>query len=311
LIPASQSDESRVACLRTSWEAAADRIVVVHDRSDPLVELSVRGEPLICGVSPLQFSTTADAEPGMFRQPYECVCWQTDEDGDYMEVLAQEDSRADSGGACRGGMRTDRQFLLSRKKGFAVMAASAHVGPAEATTLRWDLFLAEGVSVASIGGTRGLLLRTARGIEVRAYPLALPANRLHGAAGEFLVRENRLVLEQRHPGSAAWMPIVFEWERRVEGEPQWGPLTVSEAGRVVPREAAAAYLLKLGPWRLYLYRSLQPTLEPRAALGFHTRYETVIARFTRRGEVEPIIMVDPNPSEAGDEEPASLGEGVS
>ena len=48
----------------------------------------------------------------------------------------------------------------------------------------------------------------------------------------------------------------------------------------------------MGAFQLLVYRSLAPTEEARAVLGYHTRYETVIGMFDATGEVEPLVMVE-------------------
>jgi hypothetical protein len=101
-------------------------------------------------------------------------------------------------------------------------------------------------------------------------------------------------LELRQSGiGGLYAPIVIDWNPARRRSPAlWRPLTVGQNAAVVPVGSAAGFRLQVGTAQWLVYRSLSTILEPRTVLGQHTMYETMIGRFARSGEVEPIVLVE-------------------
>ena len=94
-------------------------------------------------------------------------------------------------------------------------------------------------------------------------------------------------------GDGLFAPLVFVWhpERtRVDGT--WRSLTVAEDLKVVGPDVAVGYRLKLGSFQLLISRALKKTGNSRTCLGHHTFNETVIAKFDKNGDIEPILMIE-------------------
>jgi hypothetical protein len=101
-------------------------------------------------------------------------------------------------------------------------------------------------------------------------------------------------LELRQTGiGGLYAPLVIDWNpARRRSSASWRPLTVAQNGVAVSPRAAAGCRLQIGSAQWLVYRSLSFILEPRTVLGQHTMYETLIGRFVRSGEVEPIVLVE-------------------
>ena len=113
------------------------------------------------------------------------------------------------------------------------------------------------------------------------------------AGCDFLEQSGQLTLTQTGTGRALFAPLIFDWHPgRRNAVAEWRSLTVTECGNAVGADRAAAHRLRLGKHQLLIYRSLALTDEPRAVLGHHTRFETVIGTFDARGNVRPIMLVE-------------------
>lgn len=278
--PALQSDSSGLACLRSDWTSAADLIAVAHGGPTPLVELTALGRRLLGGAWRSEARLDGALLPS--EGTWNCVCWQSDEDGDYLELQL----------FVQGILRIDRQVLLSRTGHFAVLADTvAEVGPGRVDyTLR--LPLAEGTEVETVQTTRELQVSRA-GVTARIFPLALPQDRVVSTPGEFAVRDGELILSQAAQGRGLYAPLVIDWNPERRDEPaQWRSLTVTEDRRVITPDVACGHRVRVGSHQLLVFRSLIRSPEARSVLGHQTRYETVIGTVDSDGDVLPVLMVE-------------------
>jgi hypothetical protein len=277
--PAMQSDESRLACLRTDWSPQAAVLVVAHDDDSPRVDLSVAGVPILNGAWTVDLSI--DGKPVPVAGGWDCTCWFSDRDVDYMELQHK----------ARRGIVIDRQVLLSREGEFAVFVDCVTGESGKPLTYRSQLPAEPGTRVAGDADTRELRCRRP-GATVRCYPLSLPCDPVHGASGRFDEADGRLQLTQTTVGGLI-APVVVDWSRsRRKPDAEWRQLTVAADGKRVIAENAAGYRLRVGPLHLVVYRSLRNTDESRTVLGMHTRHETVIGRFTNEGTIDPLLLVE-------------------
>jgi hypothetical protein len=274
LLRSFNSDATREALLLGGVNSA-DRVAIAYHAPSIEFDLSARGRLLLTGT--LQSELVVDGASVSTSGDWKSVCWSSDDDGDYLELQL----------ACSDSVRIDRQILLSRRGHFALFAdAVVAVAPGR-IEYRINLPAAGGASIRFDDATRECRVGTAR-----VFPVGLPQARVLSALGNCFEQAGRLILTQVAPGCGLYLPVVFDWHpRRRRAQADWRSLTVTEVGRVVSPHGAAGHRLRLGKEQLLIYRSLFDSREPRAVLGQHTRYETVIGSFNA-GEMAPIIMVE-------------------
>ncbi|HUG93085.1 MAG TPA: hypothetical protein VML55_19750 [Planctomycetaceae bacterium] len=276
--PSRQSDVSRLACLRTDWSLDADVLVLAHHARAPELRLSVFGTPLLSG--PWTIEVAIDGRPVELGEAWNCVCWASDGDGDYLELQQK----------LPGGLRIERQAMLAREDRLLVVADV--ISGAGDATIEYSsrLPLADGVAAASDRGTRECGLRCGR-LTARAFPLALPDDRILSTPGSFVAADG-LELRQTARGGL-YAPLVLDWHpQRKRGYADWRTLTVAEDGRRVTTAEGWGHRLRVGELQLLVYRSLSETRRFRTILGQHTAYETLVGRFDSDGEVEAYVMVE-------------------
>ena len=200
---------------------------------------------------------------------WSCVCWQSDDDGDYFELQSRPD-----------GLRIERQIFLSRTDDFALLADIVVADPehwGDDTRLesrsRWTL----APDAALIAQTRTRECRLLfGGRTARAFPLGLNCPRVEGVSGHLISVDGRMELSQTGIGGL-YAPWCIDWNPRRRRSPAaWRRLTVAYA-------RCGLYLRAKRPvicWKSArsngcIYRSLLPALEPRSVLGQHTMYESL------------------------------------
>jgi len=277
--PVFQSDNSRLACLRSDWTREANSLPVLHHGRFPALELAARGNVLLSG--DWEIEVRVAGEEIAFDGPWSCSCWYSDEEGDYLELQARPTAE----------IRIERQLLLARNDDLLFLA-DAVIGCGEA---RIDyvsrLSPVSGVEVVPETRTRECQLM-GKTRPARVFPLGLPCERVHGCAGQLAPSNGHLELRQTGIGGL-YAPLVIDWNPARRRSPaSWRPLTVAQNGAIISPRAAAGNLLQIGKARWLVYRSLSSILEPRTVLGQHTMYETMIGRFVQSGTVEPIVLVE-------------------
>lgn len=279
-LPGQQSDWAKVACLRNDWSATADALVIAHDQQLPRLELTALGRPLLSGTWELDVQVAG--EPIVLDGEWDSVCWNSDEDADYLELQMTFGRR----------LRIERQILLSRKEHFLLLADTISGTAGGRIDYRSRVPMAEGVIPATDRGTRECRLSATK-TAARVFPLALPDDRVQSTPGSFEPRSGGVELRQAAEGTGLYAPLFIDWHpKRRSALAEWRTLTVAEEARILPRDTAAGFRLRLGAWQWLIYRSLQKGRQARTVLGHHTPHETVVARFTRTGEVEPILLVE-------------------
>ena len=109
-----QSDWAQLACLRNHWAVHADSMVVAHHDALPQIDLSVLGDTLLSGTWQLELSV--DGEPRPPAADWDCSCWFSDRDADFLELQL----------AFNDGLQIDRQILLSRTNQFRDSCGCRH-----------------------------------------------------------------------------------------------------------------------------------------------------------------------------------------
>lgn len=277
--PSSQSDWAELACMRNNWRDGADSCVITYDESQPRVQLSAFERSLIDG----EWRTTIEREGEVLagNLNWECVCWFSDKDGDYLELQAETD-----------GLSLFRQVLLSRTDHWALFADGIVGKQAAEYALSTHLPLADGVTTDRSELTREMGIAQGK-LKAKVYPLALDQQRIANAHGTLTDEDASLTLRQTTTGKAIYAPLIIDWSPdRRKSEAQWRRLTVAEEGKALPADAAAGYRLRIGKHQWLFYRSFEEGETARTVLGHHTPHETVIAEFPVSGDVDPLVMVE-------------------
>ncbi len=280
-MPSNQSDWARFALLRSDWSVNADSVAVAHHRQFPQIDVTAAGKPLLHGDWTLELKL-GDAIVELAEE-WSCVCWQSDPDADYIELQM----------CGPGKLRVERVIMLSRQERFLLLADSVSGAPPGRIEYRATLPLADDILVRLDTPTREAQL-SLKGFKARVFPLAVTQDRVHSTPHEFTATEDRLTLKQVAEGEGLFAPVLLDWHpNRTRADAQWRSLTVTENGRVIGPDIAAGHRLKLGDLQLLIFRSLKTTGESRAVLGHHTHNETVIARVDKKGDIDPILLVEP------------------
>jgi len=280
-----QSDWARVAVLGTKRSHDAPSVVVTHDGATPRLDVSVGGQSLLSDNWSIEVSCGSRQ---LELEDWDCVCWQSDDDADYIEL------QADAG----DGSRVERQILLSRAEDLLVLADAVIVGPdtpaKDRLACRSWLGLAEGIVAGPARGGRRDWRLSGRGVSARVIPLAVPDDPLLATGpASISCHENRLAWSTAGPGPALYLPLIVDFStRRRRHKPEWNSLTVTEDRQVVSPHRAAGFRVRLGDSQLILYRSLDPPRIPRTLIGQHTQHETLIGMLGRDGDFTPLVLVE-------------------
>ena len=279
-VPSTQSDWARYALLRTDWSPQADTLAIAHHQEFPRIDAAALGHPLLHGDWTLQLQIgDSQLEPA---EEWSCVCWVSDADVDYLELQMEGP----------GNLRVERLVLLSRRDHFLLMADSISGAPKQRIVHRARFPLAAGVTAEADTTTREIRLQSGKQ-KIRAFPLSLACERVQSTPHSFVIEDNQLVLEQVSPGVGLVAPVVFQWSPELSRKDAvWRTLTVSEDLKVAAPGTAAGFRLRIADSQWLFYRSLKKPKEARTVLGYHTWVETVVARFSPTGDVDPLLMVD-------------------
>jgi hypothetical protein len=279
--PVVQSDWARVACLRSSWKPKADMLVVAHHGEQPLIELTANGQRLLSGV--WNIALAVDGKQLEFVNQWTCTCWHSDTDADYLEMQLSFEN----------GIQVERQLLLSRTDRYALLAdvvSGAGDGRIEYSS---TLPVVQGLAIEADVPSRECRIGR-KGLRVRAFPLALPDDRVLSSAGSFSAVDGDGGIELKQVAvGGLYAPLILDWHKqRRRQEADWRTVTVSERGEIQKSDVASGHRLRIGAHQLLLYRSLQQPVLPRAVLGQHTSNETLIGQFDAAGDVTPILIVE-------------------
>ena len=283
--PVTQSDRARVAVLRDTTSPAAPSVVVAHDSSPPRLDISIGNRTLLCDEWSLEV-TSGQHDWHLGR--WDCVCWQSDDDCDYIELQAHAGD----------GRRVDRHILLSRTEHLLVLA-DAIITTVESSvdqpiSCRSGLSLAQGVTTAPArNGHRDQRLK-GRGISARVVPLAIPDDPLFSPGPSSLTcHDSRLSWGHASRGPGLFLPLIVDFAAdRRRRKAEWNSLTVTEDREIVSPNRASAYRLRIGDLQLVLYRSLVETSAPRSVIGQHTRHESFFGLLRPDGDFSPLVTVE-------------------
>ncbi len=209
------------------------------------------------------------------------TCWLSDDDVDYLELELQLDA----------GLRVQRHMLLARNDRIMLLADAVLGSRPAALQYRGLLPLCGGIRFRQACDTReGLLLGRKR--RARVLPLALPEWQTDRGCGELRQTRKGLELRQTAQGRSLFAPLFFDLDRdRMRKPVTWRQLTVAESLRAEPADVAVGYRATVGKRHWLLYRALAGAAI-RSVLGHNLRTESLLARFTRDGEIEPLLEIE-------------------
>lgn len=278
-------EQDRTASLRGAGRgASADRLEIDYSSGAVSLQLVAAGIPVLQGL----WETTVRHADGRLRTAagvWEFACWQSDDDGDYLELQLWLTET----------LRLDRMLFLSRTGRFALLGdaliALQDLAPAAAIEYVANLPRAGGVSAIASRDDNLVKLQAARAT-VRCFPLALPIPA--AGRGSLTAPQSNLQLVQQITGGSVWVPLLLDWNpARIRKPVVIRKLTVSEARQVVADHQASASRWQCGTEHLLIYRGLTPPQMARAVLGMHTWFETAIVRLKKPGEYEPLVQIEP------------------
>ena len=280
--PAHQSDWSEWAVLRNYWSDSSNLLVVTWNGDLPVLSLSAMGKLLFEGR--WEFSLTVDGQSVSGDGEWSAVCWNSDEDADYLELHMELES----------GYKLERQILLPRNQHFAFL--SDIVTGTEPANLEYRSLIpvTPGIAGTLNGETHELSLKT-KGLSARVFPIGLTQERDFFKPGSLTLNDqSQLVLHQQvSTANALYAPLIIDWEPDLKRKPaDWTNLTVIEGGKISARDEASGHRLRIGAHQLLVYRSLQKGEHARAVLGHNTHYESVIGRFDTNGDLTPLLFVE-------------------
>ncbi|ADB15702.1 hypothetical protein Psta_1018 [Pirellula staleyi DSM 6068] len=290
--PANYSESAGVAILRSSWQAPRTQVTVTFVDATCTLEVLAAGEPVFSGDWPLEVKLDGAAIAP--SDSWEEVLWHSDADVDYLEIEI----------ALEGGVRLQRQILLSRKD-HALLLAEAVLGEEvfakEAThklAINTVLPLAQEVHLATERETRDARLSRENKSLASVLPLSLAEWRAELSPGEMIERRTAgsdgpslLVHSQAIEGRNLYAPLFIDLHPARRNMPvTWRRLTVAENLTIVRRDAATGYRAQVGPWQWLVYRSLGIQAN-RTLLGQNYATEFVCCRFCPNGSTEDILEV--------------------
>lgn len=280
--------------LASIWRYSAPRLCVQYPDTSCRVELACGSDTLWSG--PWTFDVRIDGVPAVPISPWDEICWVSDKDVNYLELEIK----------LSGGFRIQRHLVLARQDRFLLVADAVLGSRPSAIEYRGTLPLHPGTTFRKAGKTRQGTLVVGKP-RATVLPLALPKLWRDQAGGELtrlsIAPGAALELRQAVHGRALFAPLFLDLDRRrfggtttrhgssTNGSAMWQPLTVAESWAVQPSDVAVGYRVAIGKRQWLFYRSLARPVN-RSLLGHNLNTETLVARFTRKGEVEPLIEIE-------------------
>lgn len=270
-----------IAVLRSDWRRKSPQLSVAYDCPHVATELTLGRDVLWSGHWSLDVSMNGErlSPTGNWEQ----VCWESDGDGDYLELELD----------LAGQITVQRHMLLSRKDGFLFLA-DALFGIQQGTIDYRSVLPSGGYTDFSPEEeTReGTLAR--RDVKLaRVLPLALPEWNVSRSRGQLRGVPGGLEISQGADAGAMFVPMWFDLRRsRLGRSLTWRQLTVARERENVPADVAVGYRVQIGRLQWLVYRSLaQPAV--RTVLGKNLLSEFLVGRFLSDGKVDTLLEIEP------------------
>lgn len=275
---ASHSGWASLAILRSRWGMHSDVCGVGYAGHRCRVEFQPAGIPMLSG--PWTFDIKVGDESADFTEDWKLMCWNSDKDGDYLEL----------GRTAPGQASMIRQFYLSRTDSFLYLADSVRAEHAPVVYRSQLPLLPEWVS-ESDSLTREAALRNRRH-RVRVLPVSLPQYVANASAGCIDSSAGSFCLSAAAQDTGLCSAVLLDWSPERRKQPvDWSLLSIAENGKKVGSAEAFGARVRMGDAQYMFFRSLAPPRVPRTVMGHHTPYESVIAKF-EDGNFVPLLNVE-------------------
>lgn len=278
------SEWSTATVLRGDWTRRGPRLSVLYPGPRVLTEWSVDGDVLWSGDWGWEIR-----RDGKLLEPegeWQDLCWVSDKDADYLELELE----------LTGGVKINRQMVMAHKDRLVLLADAVLGGEvlgdgSGRLEYRGWLPLSPDIATGDESETREIYL-TGCHASVMALPLALAEWRGDDRLGTLARTGAGLELRQSTDGRSLYCPVLFDFDPRRAGRRRtWRQLTVAASLEIQPADVAVGYRVQLGREQWLIYRSLAQRAN-RTLLGHNLSTESLVARFDRSGEVEPLIEVE-------------------
>ncbi len=278
--PGYESAWSQFAYLRTDWNRSSPRLAVRHDLEPLIVELESREEIVMSGT----WDTTIliDSVPISPTGNWEQVGWQSDDDGEYLE-LEQE---------WNDDVKLQRLIFLAREDKFLwVMDTVLLDTPAEKIQYQSQPPIVSHAQLGTAAETNEVFIQLS-GSKVTLLPVGINEWQSDTSLGKIGVVDEKLSLQQASSGHGMVVPMFFDLSKKGQDKPlTWRQLTVAEKLIIQPRDRAVGYRVQTGTGHWAFYRSLTEKAS-RTFLGVNLIAETLVARFDENGDIEKLLEVE-------------------
>lgn len=279
---ANHSEWSELGVLAANWRDKAPRIVVAHPADTMRIEVYAGKQPLLLGDWPVEVSLGGKRlEP---TDEWDCQCWYTDEDCDYLELALD----------MTGDARLERQFFLSREDGVGFVAETLFSERSDSADIEiiTRLPLGAGIGLRPEKETREALLSHAGEPVAGVVPLSLPEWRDDPRGGELTAVGGRLTLTRQWRGRNAVSPLWIDFSATRFGKQRtWRQLTVAENLQTMAHDVAVGYRVQAAKHQWLVYRSLDKPGN-RTLLGHNLSSETFVGKFLKNGDVEEYFEIE-------------------
>jgi hypothetical protein len=299
--PGYYNERAKAALLRRRRSGPQDELLVDFSGPEMMVELRGAGFKLVQGAwgwqvriaaaTPQPSQSVSSNENGHSLEAtgsWSESCWHSDDDCDYLELELP----------LSGGWRLERQMLLARQDRFLLLADALLGPPADKvppSEIRFEstLPLANGAAFLPGSATREGVLAAGRNRQALVLPLALSEWRSEFCPAEMSMVGGSLRLQQAALGRNLYAPLWLDLDPGRNRRPAtWRRLTVAENLKMVSRDTAVGYRVRVGREQWLVYRSLGGWGN-RSVLGQNYSTEFVCGRFAASGAAREILAIEP------------------
>ncbi len=281
------SEESQIAVMRTGWGVKRREFYLRYSGHEIWAELRSGGKTLFS--CELNSQVTVAGEALSVVGTWEEVCYESDDDVDYLELEA----------ILSDGWRIQKHFLLAKDDnllliGDVVLPGKSNAEDAERgdICLEQRYTLAEGIKCFGADEHNEGYVWGEKP-EAVVFPLALPEWRAGNREGELSGEQQILSYRvSRGQHRAAYAPLLFALNGKAGTKKYtWRRLSVAEELDRQPDDIAAGFRIQIGKRQWLLYRSLTE-FGNRTLLGQNYSSEFAFGEFQEDGTVYEYVEIE-------------------